>query len=62
MESSFSDANIYGRKMNCLNYTDFEFFGNFNSYKAKQPTLYLEICKGGPDAGCWEEDDIMEWL
>ena len=62
MENSFADAEVYGRKMKCLNYEEFEFFGNFNSYKAKQPTLYLEMCMGGAEKGCEEEADIKEWL
>lgn len=62
MGNSQADADVYGRKMKCLEYDDFEFFGNFNSYKAKQPTIYLEMCQGGPEAGCEEEDVIMDWL
>ena len=35
MENSLSDAVTYGPKLKCIDYEGFEFFGNFNSFKAK---------------------------
>jgi hypothetical protein len=61
MRKSKLDLETYGSKMKCIDYDDFEIFGNFNSQAAKQLTLYLELCDQSTGL-CESEDKVNDWL
>ena len=58
-KSSRSEVTTWKKKFKCINRSDMEIWGDYNSPKAQQLSVKFRMCKG---EGCEDEEDIRKWL